>query len=97
MHKHQDDRRREERVIDLLPRDQVQDEIGRDVADHCRAGAARHGDQPDVEPGDMKERHRREHLIPGLVLQAGRSAREVEHGEIVAVGQPDPLGQAGGA
>jgi len=45
----------------------------------------------------MKERHRREHGIPGVVIEASKGGHEVEHGEIVAVGEPHPLWQAGRA
>jgi hypothetical protein len=45
----------------------------------------------------MEERRRGQHCIAGFVIQAARSRGELESREIIAVGQANSFGAAGGA
>jgi hypothetical protein len=84
-------------MVDALVGNRIENELRRGVPENRRPRAARHGDQRDVNARDVEERHRRQHCIAGFVIQAARSRGELESGEIIAVGQANPFGAAGGA
>ena len=97
LHQHLYERGSEERMIDPLLADRVEHELWRGVSQNRRARAARHRDQRDIDAGDVKERHRRQHRVARFVFEAARSGHELEDREIVAVRQLNPFGKAGRA